>query len=197
MLVKAAQKQHQQQVDVNLLTINKIVQSQNNGKMFLINEQIKAKEVRVIDEKSQMLGVMPTQKAIETAIEAGLDLVEVSPNTNPPVCKITNFGKMRYELQKKAADAKKKQKVVETKEIKMSINIGKGDFDTKIKQICKFVENGDKVKASVRMRGREITHLDLAKEMMQSILLQTQEVAKPELNPRLEGMQMVVTLIKK
>lgn len=165
--------------------------------MFRINEQIKAKEVRLIDENSQMIGVVPVAKALAMASEAGFDLVEVSPNNNPPVCKIANFGKMRYEMQKKAADAKKKQKVVETKEVKMSINIGKGDFDTKIKHTLKFIENGDKVKVSVRMRGREITHLDLAREMMKEILLKTENVAKVEFNPRLEGMQMVAVLIKK
>ncbi|HLD77100.1 MAG TPA: translation initiation factor IF-3 [Rickettsiales bacterium] len=165
--------------------------------MFRINDQIRAKEVRVIDDKGQMHGVISLQKALDMAFEASLDLVEVSPNNNPPVCKIANFGKMRYEMQKKAADAKKKQKVIETKEIKMSINIGKGDFDTKIKQIIKFVENGDKVKVSVRMRGREITHLDLAKKMMADILEKTQEFAKAENNPRLEGMQIVAILVQK
>ncbi len=173
------------------------MQQSNSAKLFRINEQIKAKEVRLIDEQGQMLGVVPIAKALALASEASLDLVEVSPNNNPPVCKIANFGKMRYEMQKKAADAKKKQKVVETKEVKMSINIGKGDFDTKIKQVLKFIENGDKVKVSVRMRGREITHLDLAKEMMKDILLKTESIAKVEFNPRLEGMQMVAILIKK
>ncbi len=165
--------------------------------MFRINEQIRARDVRVIDENGQMLGVLTLAKALEMAAAASLDLVEVSPNNNPPVCKIANFGKMRYEMQKKAADAKKKQKVVETKEIKMSINIGKGDFDTKLRHVMKFIENGDKVKISIRMRGREITHLDLAKTMMADILVKTENFAKPEMNPRLEGMQMVVTLVQK
>lgn len=167
------------------------------GKSFCINEQIKAKEVRVIDHNGQMLGVLDVAQGIKMAQDVGLDLVEVSPNAEPPVCKITNFGKMRYELQKKASDAKKKQKVVETKEIKMSINIGKNDFDIKIKHVAKFVEQGDKVKVAVRMKGREITHLDLAKEMMKNILLQTEAFAKPESNPRLEGMQMIAILVKK
>ena len=175
--------------------------SQNNekvfGKSFRINEQIKAKEVRVIDHDGKMLGVLQTLQAIKIAQDNGYDLVEVSPNAEPPVCKVTNFGKMRYELQKKATDAKKKQKVVETKEVKMSINIGKSDFDVKIKQVHKFIENGDKVKVSVKMKGREITHMDLAKEMMQNILLQTEEYSKPENNPRLEGMQIVAILSKK
>ncbi len=131
------------------------------------------------------------------AQEAELDLVEVSPTANPPVCKIANFGKMKYEIQKKANDAKKKQKVVAVKEIKMTINIGKGDYDVKIKHTHKFIEKGNKVKVSIRMKGREITHLELAREMMANILKDVEEFAKPEVNPRLEGMQMVVTLIKK
>ena len=167
------------------------------GKTFHINEQIRAKEVRVIDHEGTMLGVMTRDDAIKAASDAGLDLIEVSPNAEPPVCKISNFGKMRYEIQKKASDAKKKQKVVETKEIKMSINIGKNDFDVKVKQIAKFIENGDKVKASVRMKGREITHLDLAKELMANILRDTESFAKSESNPRLEGMQMIAILVKK
>jgi translation initiation factor IF-3 len=168
-----------------------------DNKSFRINDQIRAQEVRVIDEKGQMLGVMSNQAALSLAQEASLDLVEVSPNNNPPVCKIANFGKMRYEMQKKAADAKKKQKVVELKEVKLSINIGKGDFDTKIKHLAKFILNGDKVRVSIRMRGREITHMDLAKKMLEDVILLTQEYAKPESNPRLEGMQMVLNLVKK
>ncbi len=172
--------------------------SQNiGGKAFRINDQIKAPEVRIIDHEGKMLGVLPVAEGIKIALDAGLDLIEVSPNAEPPVCKISNFGKMRYELQKKASDARKKQKVVETKEIKMSINIGKNDFDVKIKHIAKFVEQGDKVKVAVRMKGREITHLDLAKKMMADVLLQTEEFAKPESNPRLEGMQMIAILVKK
>ena len=104
---------------------------------------------------------------------------------------------MKYEIQKKAADAKKRQKVVEVKEVKMTINIGKADFDTKIRHTIEFVEKGNKVKISIRMKGREITHRDLAEKMMVDILKDTEEFAKPEINPRLEGMQMVVTLIKK
>lgn len=170
---------------------------QKDTKSFRINEQIKAQEARVIDENGQMLGVIPVKKALELAIEASLDLVEVSPNTTPIVCKIADFGKLRYEMQKKAADAKKKQKVIELKEVKLSINIGKGDFDTKIRHLQKFILEGDKVKVSIRMRGREITHVDLARAMMEDVINQTQEYTKVELGPRLEGMQMVLILVKK
>ncbi|MES2961462.1 MAG: translation initiation factor IF-3 [Pseudomonadota bacterium] len=169
--------------------------SSNNP--FKINEQIKAKEIRLIDQDGNMFGVTTVAEGIRMAQEADLDLIEVSPNAAPPVCKIANFGKMKYEIQKKAADAKKRQKVVEVKEVKMTINIGKADFDTKIRHTIEFVEKGNKVKVSIRMKGREITHRDLAEKMMVDILKDTEEFAKPEINPRLEGMQMVVTLIKK
>jgi translation initiation factor IF-3 len=171
--------------------------AQANNNYFKINEQIKAKEVRVIDSRGQMIGVMTVADGIKKAQEVDLDLIEVSPNANPPVCKISNFGKMKYEIQKKAADAKKKQKVVELKEIKMTINIGKGDYDTKIRHTNEFIEKGNKVKISIKMKGREITHRDLAEKMMQNILLDTSAFGKPEFTPRLEGMQMVVVLIKK
>ena len=170
---------------------------QVNNNYFKINEQIKAKEVRVIDSQGQMIGVMTVAEGIKKAQEVDLDLIEVSPNASPPVCKISNFGKMKYEIQKKAADAKKKQKVVELKEIKMTINIGKGDYDTKIRHTKEFIEKGNKVKISIKMKGREITHRDLAEKMMQDIVNDTSIFAKPEVSPRLEGMQMVVILIKK
>lgn len=170
---------------------------QNFDKLFRINEQIRAREVRLIDQDGKMVGVVPVSEALSMAQNVTLDLVEVSPNVVPPVCKIANFGKMKYELQKKAADAKKKQKVVEVKEIKMTINIGKGDFDTKIRHTKEFIEKGNKVKVSIRMKGREITHQDLAEKMMQDILKDTEAFAKPEVPHRLEGMQMVVILIKK
>lgn len=165
--------------------------------IFRINEQIRAEKIRLIDDEGNMIGIVSLAQGIEKAREAGLDLVEVSPNANPPVCKVSNFGKMKYELQKKAADAKKKQKVVEVKEIKMTINIGKSDYDTKIRHAKEFVEKGQKVKVAIRMKGREITHRDIAEKMMQNILLDIEEFAKAETSPRLEGMQMVAILIKK
>jgi translation initiation factor IF-3 len=173
------------------------VQSTNFDKLFRVNEQIKAKEVRLIDDNAVMIGVVSVAEAIKKASQLGLDLVEVSPNAVPPVCKIANFGKMKYELQKKASDSKKKQKIIETKEVKMSINIGKGDYDVKIKQIAKFIDQGDKAKVSVKMRGREITHIDLANVMMSNIIADTENFAKTETPPRLEGMQIVATFIKK
>ncbi len=175
----------------------KPINNQADNNFFKINHQIKAEKVRIIDHEGNMLGVFSVAQGIEKAKEVGLDLIEVSPNANPPVCKISNFGKMKYEMQKKAADAKKKQKVVEVKEVKMTINIGKGDYDTKIRHAKEFIEKGQKVKISIRMKGREITHRDIAEKMMQNILLETEVFAKPEVAPRLEGMQMVTILIKK
>ncbi len=172
-------------------------QQPTSNNPFKINDQIKAKEIRLIDHEGNMFGVTTVAEGIRMAQEVNLDLVEVSPNAAPPVCKIANFGKMKYEIQKKTADAKKKQKVVEVKEIKMTINIGKGDYDTKIRHTKEFIEKGNKVKVSIRMKGREITHRDLAEKMMADILRDTEEFAKPEVNPRLEGMQMVGILIKK
>lgn len=172
-------------------------QSTTSNNLFKINDQIRAKEIRLIDHEGKMIGVVTVAEGIRMAQEVDLDLVEVSPNAIPPVCKIANFGKMKYEIQKKAADAKKKQKVVEVKEVKMTINIGKGDYDTKIRHTKEFVAKGNKVKISIRMKGREITHRDLAEKMMVDILRDTEEFAKPELNPRLEGMQMVVVLVGK
>ncbi len=171
--------------------------SSNFSSLYRINEQIRAKEVRVIDQDGLMIGVLPISEAVQKAFDSDLDLIEVSPNSSPPVCKISNFGKMKYEIQKKAADAKKKQKVVEVKEVKMTINIGKGDYDTKIRHTKEFIEKGNKVRVSIRMKGREITHRELADQMMQDIIRDTENFAKPEQNYRLEGMQMVLHLIKK
>jgi translation initiation factor IF-3 len=167
------------------------------SKNFRINNQINVKEVRLIDENGEMVGIVELSKAISMAVEAGLDLVEVSPNAAPPVCKIANFGKMKYEIQKKAADAKKKQKVVETKEVKLSINIGKGDYDIKIKQVIKFIEKGNKVKISIKMKGREMSHLELAHQMMANVTQDISSVAKFEFAPKMEGRQMIGVLVKK
>ena len=130
------------------------------NKKFRINAEITAGEVRLLDKNGEMLGVVKIREAIEMALQANLDLVELSPNAKPPVCKITDFGKMRYEMQKKAADSKKKQKHTEMKEVKFSVNIGKGDYDFKVKHIIKFLNHKDKVKVSLRIKGREITHLE-------------------------------------
>jgi len=174
---------------------NKPFSSKDNQNPYRVNHEIDAKEARIVDQDGNVLGVLTVSEAILKAEEVGLDLVEVSPNSNPPVCKIANFGKMKYELQKKSSEAKKKQKVVETKELKMTINIGKGDYDVKIKHAKEFIEKGCKVKISIRMKGREITHREIAEEMMNNILAETAEFAKTEYGPKLEGMQLVAILI--
>jgi translation initiation factor IF-3 len=166
-----------------------------SGKQFRLNNQINVKEVRLINEKGDMVGVTAIDQALRMAVDAGLDLVEVSPNAEPPVCKIANFGKMKYEMQKKAAEARKKQKVVETKEVKFSINIGKGDYNIKVKHALKFIEKGDKVKISIRLKGREMSHLELADKMMTDITNDVVEFAKFESRPRMEGRQMVGMLV--
>jgi translation initiation factor IF-3 len=164
------------------------------NKKFRINREITAKEVRLLDKDGEMIGVVNIHKANEMSASAGLDLVELSPNANPPVCKITDFGKMRYEMQKKAADSKKKQKHVELKEVKFSVNIGKGDYDFKVKHIIRFLNHKDKVKVSLRIKGREITHLELAEKIMSDIILEVEDIAKIDQRPRLEGRQMVLIL---
>lgn len=152
------------------------------------------KEVRLVGAEGQMLGVVPLREALNLAEQAGLDLVEVSPNAEPPVCKIIDFGKYKYELQKKAHEAKKKQTKVEIKEIKLRPNIGQGDLDIKTKAIIKFLNEGNKVKVSLRFRGREITHQELGRNVFEKIKESIQEVGKIELDPKMEGMQLVMIL---
>lgn len=164
------------------------------NKKFRINKEITAREVRLLDEQGEMVGVVNIYKAIEIASNAGLDLIEVSPNANPPVCKVADFGKMRYEMQKKAADSKKKQKHTELKEVKFSVNIGKGDYDFKVKHIIRFLKHKDKVKVSMRIKGREITHLELAEKIMMDIINDIEDLAKIDQKPKMEGRQMVLIL---
>jgi|TARA_Y100000389_G_scaffold88700_1_gene85132 translation initiation factor IF-3 len=164
------------------------------NKKFRTNKEITAREVRLLDEQGEMVGVVNIYKAIEIASNAGLDLIEVSPNANPPVCKVADFGKMRYEMQKKAADSKKKQKHTELKEVKFSVNIGKGDYDFKVKHIIRFLKHKDKVKVSMRIKGREITHLELAEKIMLDIINDIEDLAKIDQRPKMEGRQMVLIL---
>lgn len=159
-----------------------------------INDQIKAKEIRLIDANGEMLGITSTFKGISLAREAGLDLVEISPNSEPPVCKIADYGKIRYQAQKKAAEAKKKQKVVETKEIKLSLNIAKGDYDTKLRQARKFFDQGNKVRFTFQFRGREITHFNLFEEMANKIIEELSDISKIDAKPEVEGRKLFFIL---
>jgi translation initiation factor IF-3 len=161
------------------------------------NEFIQSPKVRVIDENGENLGVMYTREAIEQAREVGLDLVEVSPNADPPVAKFLDVGKFKYEAQKKANLARKSQKTQEIKEIKMRPNIDDHDYDTKMKKVVEFLEEGDKVKVTMRFRGRELSHGQLGMAVLQRVAEQTAEIAKVEAHPRMEGRQMLMVLAPK
>jgi translation initiation factor IF-3 len=158
---------------------------------------IQADKVRVIDADGENIGVMYTREAIEQAAEAGLNLVEVSPNADPPVCKFLDVGKYRYEAQKKANQARKSQKTQDIKEIKMRPNIDDHDYDTKMKNVNKFIDNGDKVKITLRFRGREMAHQHLGMDLLRRVQEDVAETAKVEAYPRLEGRQMLMVLSPK
>ena len=161
------------------------------------NEFINVPKVRVIDDEGENLGVMFTQEAIEQAYEIGLDLVEVSPNADPPVCKFLDIGKFKYEAQKKANIARKTQKTQELKEIKMRPNIDDHDYETKMKKVHDFIGDGDKVKITLRFRGRELSHQQLGMNSLQRVAENVQEIAKVEAYPRMEGRQMLMVLAPK
>jgi len=161
------------------------------------DDLIQAEKVRVIDEDGENLGVMYTNEAIEQANELGLNLVEVSPGADPPVCKFLDVGKYRYEAQKKANAARKTQKTQEIKEIKMRPNIDVHDYDVKMRSVRKFLEEGDKVKMTLRFRGREMAHQELGINVLNRVRDDTTEIAKIEAFPRLEGRQMVMVLAPK
>jgi translation initiation factor IF-3 len=166
-----------------------------NGPRF--NEFISSPRVRVIDEEGENLGVMLTAEAIEQAASVGLDLVEISPNADPPVAKFLDIGKFKYEAQKKANAARKNQKTQEIKEIKMRPNIDDHDYDVKMRAIHKFLGEGDKVKVTLRFRGRELAHGQLGMQLLQRVQADTDEQAKVEQHPRMEGRQMLMVIAPK
>src|ERR1700678_2097380 len=159
-----------------------------------INEEIRVREVQIIDKDGANKGVTEITAAIAMAQEAGLDLVEIAPNSVPPVCKILDFGKYKYQAQKKAAEARKKQKVVEIKEIKLRPMIDDHDYDVKMRSIARFFEEGDKVKVTLRFRGREMAHQDLGFRLLERVKVETLPIAKVEAEPSMEGRQMVMIL---
>ncbi len=161
------------------------------------DDLIQADKVRVIDENGENLGVMYTREAIEQANELGLNLVEVSPGADPPVCKFLDVGKYRYEAQKKANAARKTQKTQQIKEIKMRPNIDDHDYDVKMRSVKKFIEEGDKVKMTLRFRGREMAHQELGMDLLKRVQDDVVEIAKIEAYPRLEGRQMLMVLAPK
>ncbi|MDY0405370.1 translation initiation factor IF-3 [Virgibacillus sp. 179-BFC.A HS] len=159
-----------------------------------VNEKIRAREVRLIDSNGDQLGVKSRQSALEIAQKRNLDLVMVAPNAKPPVCRIMDYGKYRYEQQKKDKEARKKQKIINVKEVRFTPGIGDHDFMTKLKNARKFLEKGDKVKASVRFRGRAITHKDLGREVLERLAEEVKDIASVESKPKMEGRNMFMML---
>ena len=164
---------------------------------LMINEEIRDREVRLIDQNGEQLGVMPTRKALELAEEAGLDLVKIVPNAKPPVCKLMDYDKHRYEQSKRERELRKNQKVVALKEVQLSATIEENDVMTKAKNAIKFLQEGDKVKVSIRFRGRQITHADIGMKVMQDFIERTKDVCTVERRPLLDGRHMIMILAPK
>ncbi|HUB97379.1 MAG TPA: translation initiation factor IF-3 [Stellaceae bacterium] len=162
-----------------------------------VNEQIDSPSVRLIDHTGENRGVVSTREAMGMASEVGLDLVEISPNADPPVCKILDFGKYKYEAQKKANEARKKQKVIEVKEIKLRPGIDDHDYDVKMRAMRSFLDEGDKVKVTMRFRGRELAHQELGMKVLDRVRDQLAELAKVEQWPKMEGRQMTMVISPK
>ncbi|PRY94065.1 translation initiation factor IF-3 [Donghicola tyrosinivorans] len=159
-----------------------------------INGAIRAPEIRLIGADGENVGVVHPAKAMDMAVEAGLDLVEISPNAKPPVCKIMDFGKFKYEQQKRESEARKKQKVIEVKEVKFRPNTDTHDYDVKMRNVLKFLEKGDKVKVTLRFRGREMAHQNLGRELLERVAIDVKEIGKVENMPKMEGRQMIMVI---
>ncbi|MEQ9122450.1 MAG: translation initiation factor IF-3 [Alphaproteobacteria bacterium] len=159
-----------------------------------INDQIESRSVRLVGADGEMVGVVTLRDALAAAADAGLDLVEVSPNAEPPVCKLLDYGRFKYEAQKKKNEARKKQKVIEVKEIKLRPGIDQHDYEIKMKAARRFLENGDKVKVTMRFRGRELAHQELGAKVLARVREELDEAAKVEQIPRMEGRQMVMVV---
>jgi translation initiation factor IF-3 len=153
--------------------------------------------VRLVDERGNMVGIVGRNEALDMASDVGLDLVEVAPNADPPVCKILDFGKYKYEEQKKKNEARKKQKTIEVKEIKLRPSIDDHDYDVKVRSMVKFIEEGDKVKVTMRFRGRELAHQELGMDVLVRVRDALDEIAKVEQMPRMEGRQMTMVMAPK
>ena len=166
----------------------------NISKELLINEEINAKEIRVISETGEQLGIMGSKQALEIAGRKNLDLAMISPNAKPPVCKIMDYGKYKYEQARKEKEAKKKQKTINVKEIRLRPAIGENDLKTKANQAVKFLKKGDKVKVELRFRGRELGHKDIGKEVMMSFIDMLSEFGEPGKPPKFEGNNMVTVI---
>ncbi len=164
------------------------------GDEHRINDRIEAREVRLVDQDGGMVGVVAIRDALTRAEDVGLDLVEISPNATPPVCKILDYGKFKYEAQKKANAARKKQRVIEVKEIKMRPSIDDNDYSIKMKKVREFLDEGDKVKVTMRFRGREMAHQHLAMNILEKVREDMADLAKIEQFPKLEGRQMIMVM---
>ncbi len=162
-----------------------------------VNEEIRVPQVRLIDHEGEMQGVMSARDALLRAYAVGLDLLEISPNADPPVCKILDFGKFKYEQQKKKNEAKKKQRVIEIKEVKVRPNIDENDYQVKLRSMKSFIEEGDKVKVTLRFRGREMAHQDIGVKVLERIRGDLETATKVEQMPRMEMRQMVMVLSPK
>ena len=159
-----------------------------------VNDRIRAPEIRLIGAEGENLGVQQPRRAMELAEQAGLDLVEISPNANPPVCKIMDFGKFKYEQQKRESEARKKQKIIEVKEVKFRPGTDIHDYDVKMRNVLKFLEKGDKVKITLRFRGREMAHQNLGRELLERVADDVKELGKVENMPKMEGRQMIMMI---
>lgn len=159
-----------------------------------MNEQIRVNKVRVIGAEGDQLGIMNIRDAQDAADELGLDLVEISPNAEPPVCKILDHGKHKYEQQKKAAEARKKQKVIDVKEVKIRPTIGEHDYQVKLRNARRFLGEGNKVKVTLRFRGREMAHIDLGMEVMNRFKVDLSDIGKVEFGPKMEGRQAMILI---
>lgn len=164
---------------------------------LMINERIRDKEVRVIGQDGEQLGIMSAKDAMKLAREAELDLVKIAPTAKPPVCKIIDYGKYRYELARKEKEAKKKQRTMEVKEVRLSPNIDTNDLNTKANQARKFIQKGDKVKVTLRFRGREMAHVNYTKQILDSFYEKLEDIAVVDKPPKMEGRSMVMFLSEK
>ena len=159
-----------------------------------VNDRIRAPEIRLSGAEGENVGVVTPEKALRLAEEAGLDLVEISPNATPPVCKIMDFGKFKYEQQKRESEARKKQKTIEVKEVKFRPNTDTHDYDVKMRNVTRFLEAGDKVKVTLRFRGREMAHQNLGRDLLERVAEDIKEIGKVENMPKMEGRQMVMMI---
>lgn len=167
------------------------------SKEVLINEEIRAREVRLIGTDGEQIGIKPIKEALQMAQDLNLDLVNIAPTAVPPVCRIMDYGKFKFEQSKKDKEARKNQKIVQIKEIRLSATIDEHDFQTKLRNCVKFLEHGDKVKVSIRFRGREITHMEIGQAVLEKLAKQVENISVMERRPKLEGRSMIMILAPK